>query len=255
MAGTVAARRFASMLVLIALAGCGSFGQGGAGAAVGGTSGPVPPGSSPAASGVVGTPTPTPAVLEDAGVDTPLAAGTYSSRLFEPNLRLELGAGWVRDGPGGPIGFRLRHGLDGEEELGLFTKPDFLQCGGRPVIPAPPAPLAAAEIATEPSLDVRPPRPEPVGERTGIALELMGGDPLPEDAYAQLLAFGCVLSFGPEAFPAEAANILALSREMRALVVLLDVDGTTVVAVARPGRDPDAFFATVLEVLAVSSFD
>jgi hypothetical protein len=204
----------------------------------------------------IATPAPSvaPIVIEEAGIETPLTPGTYVSRLFEPAVRLELGEGWFRRDPVTPRNLDLRYGPTGAEEMQLLAGADFLQCGTAERIAKPDAALIAASIAAMPLLNAAAPGPASVGDRLAIEVRLEGGgEPLAEGETRPANEFGCVLSWGDEPFPSEDSLWLLLMPDTVMQVVVVDVDGTSVMILGRTDSPNGVFWNLVLDVLASAS--
>jgi hypothetical protein len=232
------------------LAGCSSAGSGSSVASVAPAPSAVPSPSeaaSPSAS-------PESMVIEDAGVETSLPAGTYSSRLFKPSLTLELGEGWYRRDPNGDKALNLRRTQDLGEDVTFISGIDFIQCGKGDPSAAPDVTKIVAGITGSSMLKVSAPVEVPFGDHTGTAIKLEGGGaPIPEADFMSSNEFGCILSQG-EAFPAESLWLMA-TRDVVMHLVVADVDGTTVIVRTRPGdttSDLDALYDQTLKLLADS---
>jgi hypothetical protein len=190
-----------------------------------------------------------PFVIEDAGLESIMPAGTYSSRLFDPALTLELGDGWFRRDSNGERALNLRRGPDGEDDLTFISGMDFLQCGTAPVVEDPDAQTIVDAFAASDMLDVDEIGDVPVGDRTGLGVRLAGGgEPVSDDDFVRSNEFGCIISIGDEAFPADSLWVMATPDSAMQLV-FVDVDGTTVAIRGRAGADLDAMAELMLEVL------
>jgi len=190
-----------------------------------------------------------PFIIEDAGLESIMPAGTYTSRLFDPALTLELGDGWFRRDPNGERALNLRRGPDGEDDLTFISGMDFLQCGTGPVVEDPDAQTIVDAIAASDMLDVDQIGDVPVGDRTGLGVRLAGGgEPVSEDDFGRSNEFGCIISIGDEAFPADSLWVMAMPDSAMQLV-FVDVDGTTVAIRGRASVDRDAMAELMLEVL------
>ena len=192
-------------------------------------------------------------VLEDMGLETPMPAGSYESRLFEPALRLELGDGWFRRDANSDRILNLRRGPNGVEDVTFLAGPDFLQCGLGEIVEDPNATVIADAIAAAEPLTASGPIEVAVGSATGTMIRLAGGgEPIAEEDIARLNDFGCVLTLGEDPFPAEAAWV-PLTSDAEMQLVLVDVDGTTVLIRARGDTAPEAHFELVLDLLEETS--
>ena len=216
-----------------------------------------PPSTVPTASASPApTATPSAKVIEDAGVETTLAAGTYASRLFRPALTLVLGEGWYRRDANGDKALNLRRAQDQGEDVTFISGVDYLQCGKSKTVAAPDVSTIVAGLTGSPMLKASEPVDVPFGERTGIAIALSGGgEPIPEADFMTSNEFGCILSQGAESWPAESLWLMA-TREIAMHLVLVDVDGTAVIVRTRPGdttSDRDALYKQTLQVLADST--
>lgn len=226
-----------ALVMSLALAGCAGSGAPAAPTAVATAI------ASPAPSTATG-----PFIIEDGGIETPLVAGTYTSRLFTPALEFELGEGWFRRDPNTDRVLNLRRAPDGAEDITFISGLDYLQCGSGEVVKKPNAAAIVAAIAGSDKLDATEPVDVTVGGRPAHAIRLNGGgDPVPEESFGITYEFGCVISVGDDPFPAE-SFWLALTPEVVAQLIFLDVDGTTVAIRGRSDKDPDTFFDLVLDV-------
>lgn len=192
-------------------------------------------------------------IIEDAGVETALPAGTYESRLFRPALTLELGDGWYRRDANGDRTLNLRRANDLAEDVTFISGIDYLQCGTDAVIDAPSVDAMIAAIGASPSLGVSDPIEVAVGDRTATAIRLAGGGaPVSDADFGRLNEFGCVMSMGEAPFPAESLWITATPDAPMQLVAA-DIDGTTLLVRTRPGdttTDVDALYDLTLQLLA-----
>lgn len=219
-------------------------------------------GSSPAPTTTASTPTDAPPtvapptaaaaiVLEDAGLETPLAAGTYTSRLFTPTVTMELGDGWFRRDDITEGAFNLRRGNDGGEVISFRSRFDFVQCGDGDVVEQPDSATFAEMVASSAKLNASEPTEIQVGDRTATLIELTGGKALPEDGWERYLDFGCVITVGSDPYPG-GDGWTPITRDMVTLLVFVDVDGTPVLI--RTGMDDstsdvDALWALMTEVI------
>jgi hypothetical protein len=197
----------------------------------------------------VASPAASPVILEDAGLETPLAPGLYTSRLFKPTVRLELGDGWLRRDADDSRRLDIRHGQDGRDDITFVSGIDYLQCGKAAVISKPDSNDILEALATSSLLKVTEPLDVKVGDRTAAMVRLTGGNPIPDADLMRSNEFGCVMTVGAKAFPAEGFWILATTAATMQLVIL-DVDGTTVLIRAMSADDMDAWWDAVLDVLA-----
>ena len=219
----------------------------------GGTAGtnPAPAPTSTATAAPTAAPTPAVAFLEDTGLERLIPPGEYLSRVFRPELSIHLGEGWMRRDDINESRFNLRRIADASEDVTFIGRVDYLQCGDGALISAPTSEAILAAVTASDQLTIADPWQAPVGARSGTVLRLAGGEPIADDV-AQALDFGCVLSTGDEAFPAESAWTF-LTRDQTVQYVLVDVDGTPVLIRSRPGdttRDLEAFYDLTLELLA-----
>jgi hypothetical protein len=215
-------------------------------------------GSPPAATSTPAPPTATatpaaPIVIEDAGVETDLAAGTYASRLFRPVLTMQLGTGWYRKDPNTDRQLRLRYVPGDAGDMTILGGIDYLQCGTDAVIEHPNAQAIVDALAAATTLKVERLDPVSIGALSGSAVRLAGGgEAVPQDPLADWVKYGCVLTQGAEPFPAE-AGWTPLLRDAATQLILVDVGDTTVVVRARPTNDADAIYKAVLEVVGTMS--
>jgi hypothetical protein len=206
-----------------------------AGCATAGASAP-PPSAVPAATQPAATlaPSPTAATttLEDAGVQSALPPGTYTSRVFKPAIDFTLSSAvqWSRWDDTQASTFNLRVGPPTSQigRITLVHGPDFAQCGTGAVMPKPTAKALADAVAAASVLKPEAPTPVTVGGHAGWSIHLPGGGAaVPQDApIEQWLKYGCVLSVGDVAFPAESLWII-LSPDKERTVVFVDLDGST----------------------------
>lgn len=194
-------------------------------------------------------------VLEDAGLETPMAAGTYTSRLFEPTLTLELDSSWFRRDAGDARKFNIRRGPNGEEDLTFFSGIDFVQCGDSDVVEAPPDSSTVVDlIIGMPKLNTTQPEEVHVGDLLGTEIRLLGGGDGSLDDFEGYLAHGCVLSFGEVPFPGDSSWLVDLDSSEEQLV-FVDVDDTVVVIRARHGSgDVEALWDYMREVIGTVQF-
>jgi len=245
---TIFARRLLAALgcaAAVGLAGCGAGGV---------PSSQAPAATAPAspASTLGSSPPGSAAILEDAGLETPLTPGMYTSRLFKPKVKLELGDGWLRRDAGDSRKLDIRHGQDGQDDITFVAGIDYLQCGKTAVIPKPDAQDILEALATSSLLKVSEPVDVKVGDRTAGMVRLTGGYPIPDADLMRSNEFGCVMTVGAKAFPAEGLWIMATTAETLQFVIL-DVDGTTVVIRAKSAIDMNAWWDAVLKVLAMTT--
>ena len=235
-----------SLLLIVAVAACA-----GTGAPATPTAAPLPTTTPVATAGP--TASAAPLIIEDAGLETLMVPGTYTSRLFKPALQIELGEGWFRRDAGNDRTLNLRRGLDGSADLTFISIVDFLQCGTGAVVTKPDARTIVDAIAGSAALSASDPAQVPVGDLTGLEVRLAGsGDPVPEADFAKSTKYGCVMTRGEEPFPAEGAWLMA-TRDLVMQLVAVDIAGTTVLIRARSVSETDAHFDLVLEVLAHTS--
>ena len=223
-------------------------------AAIAGCANPAAPPSSAVTAGPIATTTPAASAavrsIEDAGLETPMVAGAYESRLFEPALRLELGEGWFRRDAGGARTLNLRRAPDGAADVTFISGVDFLQCGTDPVVTKPDARTIVDAITASAKLTSTAPVNVPVGDLAGIEIRLAGGGaPVPDEDFGKANEYGCVMTIGDAPFPAEALWVMATQADVLQLVVV-DVAGTTVLIRGRGDRDDEAHFDLVLDLLA-----
>jgi hypothetical protein len=239
------ARRIVSLgcAAAVALAGCG----GAASPSSATPSAPAASASEPAAS-----PSETASILEDAGLETNLTPGRYTSRVFAPTLTIELGDGWLRRDTGDSRKLDLRHGAGGRDDLTFIAGIDFMQCGTAAVVEKPNAAAIIEALTTSTLLTVSDPVDVTVGDRTARMIRLTGGDPIPDADLMRSNEFGCVLTVGPEAFPAEGLWIMATTAQTVQHVVL-DIDGTTVLIAAKSADDVNAWWDAVIDVLKTTT--
>jgi hypothetical protein len=175
-----------------------------------------------------------PTILEDAGLETPLTPGTYTSRVFEPAVTLELGEGWFRRDDIRDRTFNLRRGSDGGEMLSFISGIDFIQCGKGDVIEPQDASTVVDEIVAMDKLHATQPAQIEVGDMLGTMIRLPGtGAPLPEDAFDHLLDFGCVISIGDVPFPGDSGWV-TLTRDTVTQLVFVEVGNETVLIRTSP---------------------
>lgn len=238
------AHGFLAACIAVAVGGCTSTGTPGTSPPADSAPPSVEPGSgdSPAPSD--------PFVIEDAGLETVMPAGTYSTRLFMPALTFVLGDGWFRRDANGERTLNLRRGPNGEDDLTFISGMDFLQCGTAPVVEAPDARTIVDAIAASETLSAGEITDVPIGDRTGLTVRLPGGgEPVSEDDFGRLNEFGCIVSIGEEPFPAESLW-MTMTPDAKMHLAFVDVDGVTVAIRARSDLDPDAMTQLMLEVLA-----
>ena len=231
--------RSLSLAACLVLAACSGGTVGAPAGAATSTPTPAAATSSPAA----------PIVIEDAGVDTDLAAGTYSSRLFKPALTMELGTGWYRTDANTDRQIRLRYVPGEAGDMTILGGIDYLQCGTSAVIDHPNAQAIIDALASATTLKVERLDPVAIGARSGSVIRLAGGgDAVPQEPLADWVKYGCVLTQGAEPFPAE-AGWTPLLKDTTAQLVVVDVGDMTVLIRARPTNDAEAIYRAVLEVV------
>ena len=238
---SVAALGFAAAVVL---AGCSAAGGSPRASTPGAVVSPSPTTESSAA--------PSPLILEDAGLEAALAPGLYTSRLFKPTVTIELGDGWLRRDTDDTRKLDIRHGVDGQDDLTFISGIDFLQCGKAAVISKPNADDILEALATASLLTVTEPVDVKIGDRTAGMVRLTGGDPIPDADLLRAHEFGCVMTVGAEPFPAEGLWIMATTAQTVQLVIL-DVDGTTVLIRAASAGNVNDWWDSVVSVLATTT--
>lgn len=234
---------------VLALAGCST------GTPTGSASGGPPASANTTPAPPTATPAPTEAaalILEDAGLETPMTPGTYTSRLFDPTLTVKLGEGWFRRDAGSDRVQNIRRGEDGGQDLTFISGIDFIECGDSGVVEPPDASTVVDLVFGMPKLDASQPAEVQVGTLIGTEVRLAAtGNPLPDDAWERLPDFGCVLSLGEVAYPGDSAWV-ELTRDMTMQLVFLDVDGEVVMIRARPDdstADVEALWGFMREVI------
>ena len=209
---------------------------------------PVPPTVAPSEAAVM--------ILEDAGLETPMAPGTYTSRLFEPSLTIELDDGWFRRNAGDARRFNIRRGEDGGEDLTFFSDVDFIQCGDGEVVEPADASTIVDMLFEMPKLSTTQPEEVHVGDLTGTEIRLLGGGAGSLEAPEDWLKNGCVISIG-EAFPSENSGWVAELGSTVEQLVFVEVDGVVVLIRARPDdstADVEALWDYMREVIASVQF-
>jgi len=192
-------------------------------------------------------------IIEDAGLETPLVAGVYTSRLFKPALTLKLGEGWLRRNAGSARTLDLRRAPDGAAAVTFISGIDFLQCGTDPVVAKPNARVIVDAIRSSRKLTSTAPVIVSVGSRPGVEIRTAGGgEPVPEADFMKSNEYGCVLTIGDEPFPAEALWVMVTPDVARQFVAV-DVDETTVLIRGLAVNDTEAHFNLVLDLLADTS--
>jgi len=192
-------------------------------------------------------------VIEDAGLETPLVAGVYTSRLFKPALTLKLGDGWFRRDSGSARTLDLRRAPEGAAGVTFISGIDFLQCGTDPVVAKPNARTIVDAIRSSKKLTSSDPVAVPVGALSGLEIRIAGGgDPVPEDDLFKSNEYGCVLTIGEEPFPAEALWVM-VTPDITRQFVAVDVGETTVLIRGLAVSGTDSHFALVLDLLADAS--
>lgn len=231
----------------LALAGCSTGAP--TGAATGGppattSSTPVPPTLAPTEAAVL--------ILEDAGLETPMTPGTYTSRLFEPTLTIELGEGWFRRDAGDARKLNIRRGTDGGEDLTFFSGIDFIQCGDGEVVKPLDASTAVDLIFGMPELNATQPEEVRLGNAVGTEVRLPGGgEGSFDDPIDDLLENGCVITQGDEPFPADGGWVIMLGSSVEQYV-FVETPGGPVVIRARADdstTDVDALWDYMREVI------
>jgi len=230
-------------------------------AAVAGCSSPAAQSTATVASTPLATTPVTPApaasasarIIEDAGLETPMVAGIYTSRLFKPALSLKLGEGWFRRDAGSARTLDLRRAPDGAAGVTFISGIDFLQCGTDPVVAKPNARTIVDAIRSSKKLTVSAPVAVPVGALSGIEIRVAGGgDPVPEEDLFKSNEYGCVLTVGDEPFPAEALWVM-VTPDITRQFVAVDVGETTVVIRGLAVSGTESHFDLVLDLLADTS--
>jgi len=187
-------------------------------------------------------------VIEDAGIETNLPAGTYTSRLFEPALAFELGDGWYRRDENSDRAINLRRAPDFTEDVTFISGPDFLQCGTGEVVAKPDASTIVDGLTSSEMLDTTEPVEVPVGDLKGTAIRLNGGgEAVPEEDFGRSNEYGCIVSIGDDPWPAESLWVMMMP-DTAMLLILVEDDDTTVIIRGRPDADPDTFYDLVLDV-------
>ena len=192
-------------------------------------------------------------ILEDAGLETPMAAGTYTSRLFEPTLTIELDDSWFRRDAGDARRLNIRRGSDGGEDLTFISGIDFIQCGNGDVVEAPPdASTVVDMLFGMPKLHATQPAEVQVGDRVGTEIRIPGdGEGSFDDPMEAWLKNGCIISIGEVSFPGDSGWVAEFGSSVEQLV-FLDVDGTVVMIRARAGdstTDVEALWDYMREVI------
>ena len=198
-----------------------------------------------------GAPTPPPIVIEDAGLDVPLAPGTYTSRLFEPRLQLELGEGWFRRDDVTARRLDLRRQPDGADGVTILRGIDFLQCGSAEASRNPTHAEIAARLTSMPGLQIEGPTEMEVAGHPAFEMRLSGdGEPVPDDELmANAFDHGCVLSRGEEAYPSEASGWLLLMPDTRRQVIVVGLEDTTMLILGYTDATDDDHYDLVLQLL------
>ena len=236
-------RQAIALAGVLALAGC--------------TSGPsaAPTAGAPATTTTAATEPPTAAppteaaamVIEDAGLETLMPAGTYTSRLFQPGLTFELGEGWFRRDAGSERSLNIRRGQDGGEDLTFIAGIDFIQCGKGEVVEPPESSSVVDELFGMQKLHASQPAEIEVGALMGTEIRFGGGDPLPDGS--DYLDYGCVISLGDVPYPGDSGWV-PITRDMTLQLVVVQVGETIVLIRAPPGDgDPAALFRLTTEVI------
>lgn len=208
---------------------------------------PVPPTAAPTEAVAL--------VLEDAGLETPMPAGTYTSRLFEPTITIELDGSWFRRDAGDARKFNIRRGPNGEEDLTFFSGIDFIECGDSGVVEQPPdASTVVDMIFGMDKLNTTQPAEVQLANLVGTEIRLLGGGKGSLDDFESYLSHGCVLSFGEVPYPGDSSWLVALGSSEEQLF-FVDVDGTVVVIRARHGSgDVEALWDYMREVIGTVQF-
>lgn len=191
-------------------------------------------------------------VLEDAGLETPMQAGTYTSRLFEPTLTLELDGSWFRRDAGDARKFNIRRGTDGGEDLTFFSGIDFIQCGKDDVVEQPDGSTAVDLIFGMPKLNTTQPEEVPVGDVVGTEIRLLGGGPGSfDDSLEDWLTNGCVISQGDVAFPGDSGWLVILGSSVEQYVFVETASGPVMIRAraADSTKDVEALWDYMREVI------
>jgi hypothetical protein len=192
-------------------------------------------------------------VIEDAGLETPMVAGVYTSRLFKPALTLKLGEGWFRREAGSARTVDRRRAPDGAAAVPFISRIDFLQCGTARVVAKPNARAIVDAIRSSKKLTSTAPVAVPVGSLSGFEIRIAGGgDPVPEAEFMKSNEYGCVLTIGDQPFPAEALWVMVTPDVVRQFVAV-DVGQTTVLVRGLAVTETEAHFDLVLQLLANAS--
>jgi len=176
----------------------------------------------------VPAPSPTPAtaiVIEDAGVEVDLTPGTYTSRVFRPTVEFVLPAGWQRRRATSESTINIDRG---EVTLSI-VRVDFVQCG-ETLLSHPDAADAATLIGKTTILAPVAPTTATVGPRQGQQVDLPGTGA--EAGGAIDPANGCILTAGPEPYPAEYAWVV-LTSDLAVRLTFVDVGDDLVMLLGR----------------------
>jgi hypothetical protein len=174
--------------------------------------------------------------------------------LFDPPLVLALGDGWYRRDANSDRKLNLRRSDDLAQDVTFISGIDFIQCGTSKPTPSPDVATVVADLTGSSMLKVSSPVDAPFGDRTAKALKLLGGGaPIPQADFPRSAEFGCILSIGNQPWPAESYWVMA-TRDAVMQLVLVDVDGKTVLVRSRPSTTSgaDTLYDLTLKVLAGS---
>lgn len=191
-------------------------------------------------------------ILEDAGLETPMPAGTYTSRLFEPTVTFELDDSWFRRDAGDAHRFNIRRGTDGGEDLTFFSGIDFIQCGKGDVVEPPDVSTAVDMIFGMPKLNTTQPEEVQLANVVGTEIRLLGGgEGSLDDPIEDWLKNGCVLSQGEVPFPGDSGWLVMLGSSVEQYV-FVETDGGPVMIRARADdstTDVEALWDYMREVI------
>ena len=192
-------------------------------------------------------------VLEDAGLETPMQAGTYTSRLFEPTITIELDGSWFRRDAGDARKFNIRRGSDGGEDLTFFSGIDFIECGNSGVVEQPPdASTVVDMIFGMRKLNTTQPAEVELGNVVGTEIRLLGGgDGSFDDPIEDWPKNGCVISQGEVPFPGDSGWLVMLDSSVEQYF-FVETDGGPVMIRARADdstTDVEALWDYMREVI------
>jgi hypothetical protein len=185
-------------------------------------------------------------VIEDAGVDAAFAAGTYTSRVFAPRIMFDLPeVAWLRRNATSEATIPL---AQPSSDVALtIARVDFVQCG-ETLLSHPDAAAAANLVGQGPALAGKAVAAARVADRPGHAIDLAGTGAGAAGAIDP--ANGCILTIGPEPFPAEYGWIV-LTSDVRARLTFLDVGGKLILVIGR--STSESLAAVVAATQPVSS--